>query len=102
MSFDGVVAEAGALRLAAANIVGLLSCRGAQLTGAKSVGNALVAYQMKAGAVSLDGQDVDGGVQPFTAAGTIDLTDAEITGSLSCTGARLTAGLAVMRWPPAG
>ena len=103
MSFDGVVAEAGALRLAAANIVGLLNCRGAQLTGADTDGNALVAYQIKAGNVWLDGQDVDGAVvQPFTAAGTIDLTDAEITGSLSCAGARLTACRAVMRWPPAG
>ena len=93
MSFDGVVAGAGALRLAAASIAGLLSCRGGRLTGAETDGNALVAYQIKAGAVSLDGQAADDGVvQPFTAVGTVDLTDAEITGSLSCTGAQLTAG----------
>ena len=96
MSFDGVVAEAGALRLAAANIVGLLSCRGAQLTGADTDGNALAAYQMKAGNVSLDGWAVDGAVvQPFTAAGTIDLTDADISGDLNCTDAFLRdAGIA--------
>jgi len=84
MSLDRVSARAGALRLAGANIVGRLDCRGAELAGVDDDGSALVAYRMKAGDDVLLG---DG----FTADGGIDLVDAEIAGSLTCTGAQLAA-----------
>jgi len=70
------------LRLTGAEIIGQLICRGAQLTGADSNGDALVAEGMKAGSVLLTGE--------FTAAGAIRLTGAEITSQLDCSGARLT------------
>jgi hypothetical protein len=74
---------AGAVRLPGADITGLLSCRGAQLTGKNTDGNALVAEGMKvSGSVFLD--------QGFTAAGAVRLPGADITGQLSCHGAQLT------------
>jgi hypothetical protein len=74
----------GPLRLADADINGQFVCRGAQLTAADRDGYALVAYRMKVGAdVFLDGG--------FTAAGAVRLPDADITGSLVCRGAQLTA-----------
>jgi len=88
VSFDRVVAEAGALRLAGASIVGRLDCRGARLAGTDNDGTTLIAHGMKAGEVRLDEWNPE---RPFTAAGTIDLVDAEVTGFLVCTGARLTA-----------
>jgi hypothetical protein len=45
---------------------------------------------MKAGDVRLDQWGAAGGAQRFTAVGGIDLVDAEIAGSLTCTGAQLT------------
>ena len=84
---------AGAVRLDGAGIGGFLSCRGAQLTAANKDGYALAAYRMKVGGdVLLDTWvKADGTVRrSFTAAGTIYLTDADIGGSLTCTGAQLT------------
>ncbi len=73
---------AGAVRLTAAEITGRLGCRGAQLTGTDSDGNALLANAMKvSGSVHLGGG--------FTAAGTITLTGAVIGGVLGCNGAQL-------------
>ena len=74
---------AGAVRLLGADITGQLSCRGARLTGADTDGNALVADQVKVGgSVFLD--------EGFTTDGAVRLHGADITGQLSCRGARLT------------
>ena len=70
------------LRLTGAEIIGQLICRGTQLTGADSNGDALVAEGMKAGSVLLTGG--------FTAAGAVRLPGAEITSQLNCSGAQLT------------
>ena len=81
----GGFTAAGAVRLPGADITGQLGCRGAQLTGTDSDGNALVA----------DGLKVGGGVfldDGFTAAGAVRLHSADITGQLGCSGARLTGG----------
>ena len=83
-SFDQALVQAGSLQLGGASIVGRLDCRGAQLNGVDEDGAALVAYRMKAG---YDVLLADG----FTSAGGINLIDAEITGSLTCTGAQLAA-----------
>ena len=87
---DGGITAAGTIDLTDAEITGSLTCTGAQLTAGPS-GNALAAGRMKAaGNVSLDGWAADGlVVQAFTAAGTIDLTDASIGGDLNCTDAFL-------------
>ena len=82
VSFNQALIRAGALRLASASIVGRLDCRGAQLNGVDEDGSALVAYRIKTG----DDVLLDGG---FTSGGGIDLIDAEIAGSLTCTGAQL-------------
>jgi hypothetical protein len=70
------------LRLTGAEIIGQLICRGAQLTGADSNGDSLVAEGMRVGSVLL--------TSGFTAAGAIRLTGAEITSQLDCSGAQLT------------
>ena len=72
----------GPLQLPGADISGQLSCTGAQLNGRDNDGNALVARNMKTGgAVLLDGD--------FTAAGSVQLLDADIRGQLVCSGAQL-------------
>ena len=70
------------LRLTGAEIIGQLICCGAQLTGADSNGDSLVAEGMRVGSVVL--------TSGFTAAGAIRLTGAEITSQLDCSGAQLT------------
>ena len=80
---DREFTAAGAIRLSGADITGQLSCRGAKLTGRNNDGNALVADRMKVGgSVFFD--------EEFTAAGAIRLLGADITGQLSCGGAKLT------------
>jgi hypothetical protein len=74
----------GPLRLPGASMTGALSCRGAHLAGCDNDGNALVADGIRAGG---EGVLLDGG---FTAAGAVRLPRADITGALSCGGARLT------------
>ena len=74
----------GPLRLPGASMTGALSCRGARLAGCDNDGNALVADGIRAGG---EGVLLDGG---FTAAGAVRLPRADITGALSCGGARLT------------
>jgi hypothetical protein len=74
---------AGAVLLSSAAITGQLNCRGAQLTGADSDGDALVADGVRVGRQVL----LDGG---FTAAGAVRLSGADITGQLRCSGAQLT------------
>jgi hypothetical protein len=74
--FEGVV------RLAGAAINGSLSCTGAQLTGTDGDSNALFANRMKVGG----GLFLD---QGFRAGGVIRLLGVDITGQLSCRGARL-------------
>ena len=94
---DGAVQQrftaAGTVRLDGADIGGSLGCTGAQLTAANKDGNALAAYQMKVGGdVLLDTWvNADGTAQSFTAAGAVQLVDADIGGGLSCTGAQLAA-----------
>jgi hypothetical protein len=65
-------------------MTGALSCRGAQLTGCDGDGNALAADGIRAGG---EGVLLDNG---FSAAGAVRLPRADITGALSCGGARLT------------
>jgi uncharacterized protein YjbI with pentapeptide repeats len=79
---DQQFTAAGAVRLPGVDIVGQLSCRGAELTGTDSDGNALGG----------DGMKVGGGVffDQATAAGAVRLLDADITGSLSWRKAQLT------------
>src|SRR5207248_3089092 len=83
MLLNEVFTAVGAVRLSGADITGQLVCRGAQLTGADSEHNAVVADGIKVG------RDVffDGG---FTAAGAVRLSGADITGQLNCNGAQLT------------
>jgi hypothetical protein len=79
---DGFTAD-GAIRLPGADITGQLSFRGATITGTDTNNNALVA----------DGVKVGGGVfldDGFTAAGTIRLHSADITGQLTFRGATIT------------
>ena len=81
--FDEEFTAAGTVRLPGADITGELNCRGAQLTGADGDGNALLA----------DGIRVSDSVffdEEFTAAGTVRLPGADITGQLTCSGAQLT------------
>ena len=74
---------AGAIVLPGADITGQLNCGGAKLTGQNNDGYALVGDRVKVGGdVFLD--------QEFTAAGAIGLLGADITGQLSCGGAKLT------------
>jgi hypothetical protein len=82
---DQEFTAAGAIRLAGADITGQLSCGGAKLNGMDNDGYALLGDLMKVGAgVVLD--------QEFTAAGAIRLAGADITGQLSCSGAKLGQG----------
>jgi hypothetical protein len=75
-AFEGVV------RLLGADITGQLSLRSAKLTGTNRDGNALVGDEMKVGgSVLLD--------KGFSAAGAVRLPDADITGPLFCSGAKL-------------
>ena len=79
---------AGAVRLAGADITGQLNMTGAQLTRAGNDGDALTADGMKVGgSVFLDSAGDQG---TFTAAGTVRLAGADITGQLNMRGAQLT------------
>ena len=73
----------GAVALRSAEITSVLTCRGAQLTGTDTDGNALFAEAIKVGG----GVFLAGG---FTAKGAVRLTFADITGQLNCSGAQLT------------
>jgi predicted acyltransferase (DUF342 family) len=75
---------AGPLRLLGADIKSDLDCQGAKLNGADESGNALIADNLKVGRNALLRYG-------FTAAGAIHLVGAEISGSLDCDGALLTA-----------
>jgi predicted acyltransferase (DUF342 family) len=75
---------AGALRLLGADIKSDLDCQGAKLNGADESGNALIADNLKVGRNALLRYG-------FTSAGAIHLVGAEISGSLDCDGAVLTA-----------
>jgi predicted acyltransferase (DUF342 family) len=78
----GRLTAAGVIRLQGADITGQLDCTDAKLKGQNNNGNALVGDEMKVGAdVYLGGK--------FTAAGAIRLSDADITGELDCTDAKL-------------
>jgi hypothetical protein len=81
---DGFTATAGAVGLPGADITSQLRCRGARLTAASLTGYALAAERIKVGGnVYLDGT--------FTAAGAVQLSGADISGQLSCSGAQLGA-----------
>ena len=85
----------GAVVLDGADITGDLSFSGAQLKGHDSGGNALVADGIKAHHDVLLDQplaDDEEAQLPFTAAGTVRLARADITGQLSCSGAQLGTG----------
>jgi hypothetical protein len=80
---------AGAVRLTDADITGVLSCRGAQLTSADRDGHALEGTRMK----------VSGGVhlkEGFTAAGAVVISSASIGGSLWLDGAELAEPVALV------
>ena len=88
--YKGFTAD-GAVVLNGADITGDLSLTGARL-GKNSDGNALDAGGMKAGHdVLLDREPGDDGTEqrPFTAAGTVRIARADITGQFSCNGAQL-------------
>jgi uncharacterized protein YjbI with pentapeptide repeats len=74
---------AGAIDLVGADITGSLDCSGARLSGADKDGNALSAGNIKVG------QDIILR-KTLAARGAIDLVGADITGSLVCSGARLS------------
>ena len=92
---DGGFTAAGAVRLYGADITGDLSCRGAQLTGSSGGDalcavklDALVAVELKVGGdVFLDSDALLH--KEFTVAGAVQLSGADITGTLSCDGAHL-------------
>jgi hypothetical protein len=72
---EGASTSAGAVRLSGADISGSLVCRDAQLTGHDNLGSALIADGMKVGSdVYFD--------EKFTAAGTMVLRSASVSGSL--------------------
>jgi hypothetical protein len=80
---ESVSTAAGAVRLMGADITGQLSFHDAHLAGTDRDGNALAADGLKvAGGVFLIGE--------FTAAGTVRLPGADITGPLVCSSAHLT------------
>ena len=83
----GAFTAAGTVRLPCADIAGL-SMTGAQLTRAGKDGNALVADTIKVRSDVLLDSAPGGGA--FTAAGTVRLPGADITGPLSMRGAQLT------------
>jgi len=77
----------GAIRLTGANIGGQLWCDGASL-GAGPGGNSLICDGSRSGGgVSLETEDG----KPFTSSGAIRMAGAQITGSLSCSGAQVGA-----------
>jgi hypothetical protein len=76
----------GTVRLAGADIAGVLSCNGGRLHGADNDGNALSGGGMKVGG--------SGGLllaEMLASKGALDLRGADITGNLNCCGARLNA-----------
>ena len=80
---------AGAVRLARADVTGSVACGGARL-GCNKERNSLVGDGMRVSRdVALD-TDRDG--LPFTAAGAVRLTGADIVGQLKCQGAQLNGG----------
>jgi hypothetical protein len=84
---QGTFTAAGAVRLPGGEIAGQLSMVGAQLTPAGKGVDALVADGLKvSGDVLLDSDPNQG---TFTAAGTVRLAGADITGQLSMRGAQL-------------
>jgi hypothetical protein len=89
---DQEFTASGAVRLSGADITGPLNCRGATLTGQDNNGNALVGDGVKVEGDTVLGQHVNaaGEITPVTAAGAIRLVGADVTGQLSCRGAKLT------------
>ena len=87
---QGFTAE-GVVSLADAVIGGGLRCSGARLNGADDDGNALDASRVKAVNVWLDTWSVPGRNRRFTAAGTVQLSGADVSGAVTCSGARLSA-----------
>ena len=84
--FDGEFTARGLVQLAGAIIGGQLRFDGGSL-GADADGNSLLCDGMRTGgSVNLD---VVPGGRPFTSVGAVRLAGAEITGSLTCRGARL-------------
>jgi hypothetical protein len=83
MYLDEVFTAAGTVDLTSASISGNLSCRGARLNGRDKYGNALLGERMKVGG------DVFLEEKFTTAAGAVCLLGADISGKLSCRGARL-------------
>jgi uncharacterized protein YjbI with pentapeptide repeats len=75
----------GGVSLLGADITGQLNFRGAQLTGANHSGYALLADLMKVGGAVLLGEG-------FTAAGTVRLSEADITGPFDCSGGTTLTG----------
>jgi hypothetical protein len=80
--FDQGFTASGAIRLSDVDIIGQLNFGGAKLTGADSVGNALVGDWITVSAGAFFNN-------VFTAAGAIRLVEAVITGQLNCRGAQL-------------
>jgi hypothetical protein len=79
---QGFTATTGAIRLPGADITGQLNCNGAKLKGTNQDGNALLCQNIRVhGDVFLG----DG----FTAAGTVNLAGADITGGFTCNSAKL-------------
>ena len=84
--------SAGGVDLTGADITGALTCSGAHLTAADGDGNALVATRVKAANMWLDKWSAQHGDRPFTAKGAVQLDGADISGAVTCSGARLAAG----------
>lgn len=86
---DGVAfAAAGAVRLYRANVGGQFSCRGAQI-GANVYGNSVVADVSRVGGGVVFDTSPDG--KAFVASGAVRFPGADVTGSVSCRGAQLSA-----------
>jgi hypothetical protein len=81
---DSGFAASGAVRLAGAHITGQLRCRGAQISGTDPEGNSLVGPGMRVGGSAY----LDEG---FAASGGLELSGADIGGSLSLTAAHVGA-----------
>jgi len=86
---DEEFTAAGTVNLTSADISGQLSCRGAQLNGADENGNALLGERMKVGGDVLLDENSLRKEKFSTAAGAVCLLGADISGQLSCRGARL-------------
>ena len=89
-SREETFAAAGVVSLAGAEITGQLNMSGAQLNGGKNGGDIAIAERIKVGANVLLRSASEQGA--FTAAGTISLAGAEITGQLDMSGAQLNGG----------